>query len=56
MVEMPIGEANAAFVEKIRSQERLYTRFRASEAFEELDREVQEYEEWKRQQLDDFGR
>lgn len=56
MMEMPIGEANAAFLEKIRSQERLYTRFRASQAFEELDREVQEYEEWKRQQLDEFGR
>lgn len=56
MVEMPIGEANAAFLEKIRAQERLYTRFRASEAFEELDREVQEYEEWKRQQYEDFGR
>jgi hypothetical protein len=56
MMEMPIGEANAAFLEKIRSQERLYTRFRASQAFEELDREVREYEDWKRQQLDEFGR
>jgi len=50
MMEMPIGEANARFVEKIKAQQRLYTRFRASEAFEELDQEVQEYEEWKRQQ------
>jgi hypothetical protein len=56
MMEMPIGEANAAFLEKIRSRERLYTRFRASQAFEELDREVREYEEWKKQQLDEFGR
>lgn len=55
MVEMPIGEANARFLEKIRSQERLYTRFRASEAFEELDREVQAYEEWKRQQAAGTG-
>jgi hypothetical protein len=52
MMEMPIGEANAKFVEKIRSQERLYTRFRASEAFEELDREVRKYEEWKQQQYE----
>jgi len=52
MMEMPIGEANAKFVEKIRAQERLYTRFRASEAFEELDREVQKYEEWKKQQYE----
>jgi len=50
MMEMPIGEANARFVEKIRAQERLYTRFRASEAFEELDRMVDEYEQWKREQ------
>jgi hypothetical protein len=50
MMEMPIGEANARFLEKIRSQERLYTRFRASEAFDELDREVKAYEDWKRQQ------
>ena len=51
-MEMPIGEANLAFVEKLRAQERLYTRFRATRAFEELDQEVQEYEEWKRQQQD----
>jgi hypothetical protein len=51
MMEMPIGEASARFLEKIRAEERLYTRFRASEAFDELDREVQAYEEWKRQQV-----
>ena len=50
MMEMPIGEANARFLEKIRAQERLHTRVRASDAFEELDREVQAYEEWKRKQ------
>jgi hypothetical protein len=50
MMEMPIGEANARFLEKIRSQERLHTRVHASEAFEELDREVQAYEEWKQKQ------
>jgi len=51
MMDMPIGEANARFVEKIRAQQRLYTRFRASESFEELDRMVQEYEQWKQQQV-----
>ena len=55
LVEMPIGEANAAFLAKIHAQERLYTRFRASQAFEELDRSVREYEEWKRQQYDAMG-
>ena len=52
-MEMPIGEANARFLEKIRSHERLNTRVRASEAYEELDREVQAYEEWKRKQAGD---
>jgi hypothetical protein len=50
MMEMPIGEANARFVEKIKAQQRLYTRFRASEAFEEMDRMVEEYERWKKEQ------
>ena len=49
-MEMPIGEANSRFLEKIRSHERLNTRVRASEAYEDLDREVQAYEEWKRKQ------
>ncbi len=52
-MEMPIGEANARFLDKIRSQERLHTRVRASEAFQELDREVDAYEEWKRKQAGD---
>jgi len=52
-MEMPIGEANARFLEKIRSQERLHTKVRSSEAYEELDREVQAYEEWKRKQAGD---
>lgn len=55
-VDMPIGEANLAFLQKIQAQQRLYTRFRASEAFEELDRSVKEYEEWKQQQYESMGR
>jgi hypothetical protein len=56
MMEMPIGEANARFVDKIKSQQRLYTRFRASEAFEELDAMVEEYEQWKKEQAAGMGR
>jgi hypothetical protein len=52
-MEMPIGEANARFLQRIRSHERLNTRIRASEAYEDLDREVQAYEEWKRKQAGD---
>jgi hypothetical protein len=51
MMEMPIGEANSALMAKMKAQENLYTRFRATEAFEELDEEIRRYEEWKQQQM-----
>jgi hypothetical protein len=35
----------------MKAQENLYTRFRATEAFEELDEEIRRYEEWKQQQM-----
>ena len=50
MMEMPIGEANTALMSKLKAQEHLYTRFRATEAYEELDEEIRRYEEWKKQQ------
>jgi hypothetical protein len=40
MMEMPIGDANRAFIENLRRTEALYTRFRASEMYQELDNEV----------------
>ena len=52
MMEMPIGEANARLVSQIRAQQQLYTRFRATEAFQELDDMVDEYEDWKERQVD----
>ena len=50
LVEYPIGEANDAFVKQIKKQEELYTRFRSSETFKELEDEVKKYEEWKEKQ------
>ena len=50
LVEYPIGEANDAFVKQIKKQEELYTRFRSSETFKELEDEVTKYEEWKEKQ------
>src|SRR6185503_1653034 len=47
LMELPIGEMSKKLLEQIRAQEQLYTRFRASEAFKELDAEVRKYEEWK---------
>jgi hypothetical protein len=50
LMELPIGEMSKKLMDQIRAQEQLYTRFRASEAFKELDAEVQKYEAWKRGQ------
>lgn len=49
LVEMPIGAANQALMQRIRSNERMFTRFRAAQAFEDLDRQVKAYEESQRQ-------
>ena len=50
LMELPVGEASKKLLEQLRQQEQLYTRFRASEVFKELDAEVQRYEAWKREQ------
>ena len=44
LMSLPIGEANAALMAKIQANKNLYTRFRASQAFEELDKEIKAYE------------
>lgn len=51
LMELPLGEMAKRLLEQIKAQEQLYTRFRASEAFKELDAEVQRYEAWKRGQV-----
>lgn len=50
LVEYPIGAANQALMQQLKNNQRLYTKFRASQAFEELDKEVKKFEEWKKQQ------
>jgi len=50
LMEMPIGEANQALMERIRSNQNMYTRFRATEAFKELDEELERYQEWRERQ------
>lgn len=50
LMELPLGAANATLLEEIKKNKELYTRFRASEAYRDLDAEVQKYEEWKKQQ------
>jgi len=50
LMELPLGVANAALLDEIKKNKELYTKFRASEAYKDLDSEVQKYEEWKKQQ------
>ena len=50
LMEMPIGAANKAFVDQIRANQALYTRFRASQAFKEMEEEVEQYEQYKKEQ------
>lgn len=50
LVEYPVGAVNQALVNQIKSREQMYTRFRASETFKEVEDEVSRYEEWKKQQ------
>lgn len=50
LMELPVGEMSKRLLEQLRAQEQLYTRFRSSEVFKELDAEVQRYEAWKRDQ------
>ena len=50
LVEYPIGAASEAMMQAIKKSQQMYTRFRATEAFKDLDTEVQKYEEFKKQQ------
>jgi hypothetical protein len=37
-------------MQQIKKNNEMYTRFRSSQAFKDLDSEVQKYEEWKKAQ------
>jgi len=50
LMELPIGTMNASLLEKIKENKNMYTRFRASQAFQELEDEVQKYEQFKQSQ------
>jgi shikimate kinase len=50
LVEYPVGAANEAFMKQIKNNEQLYTRYRATQTFKELDEEVKKLEDAKKQQ------
>ena len=49
-MELPIGPANSALLETLKKQENMYTRFRASQGFQELEEEVEQYDQFKAEQ------
>lgn len=50
LVQYPVGAANEAFLSQVKKKEELYTRFRSSQAYEELEKEVEAYEKYKKEQ------
>lgn len=50
LVEYPIGAANQALMQQIKNNNQMYTRFRASQAFKELQNDVNKYEKSQQQQ------
>lgn len=45
LMELPLGEANRALLEQMQNYEEMYTRFRGTQAFEELEEAIEASEE-----------
>lgn len=50
MMQYPTGAAADAFMKSLKKSEKVYAQFKATQAFQELDKEVKEYEEFKEKQ------
>lgn len=50
LMQMPIGAANEQFMNQLKQRQNLYTRYRATQAFNDLEREVEKYETFKKEQ------
>ncbi len=50
LVQYPIGAANEALMQQIKNNNQMYTRFRASQTFKELQDEVDKYEKSQQEQ------
>ncbi|HID55790.1 TPA: hypothetical protein EYP37_04620, partial [Candidatus Poribacteria bacterium] len=50
MMAMPVGAMYESYYNKLKANERMYTRFRATQAFKELEEEVRKYEQFKKEQ------
>jgi len=52
LVEMSLGFANDQLLNRISRQEELYTEFKASKSFEEMEKKVEEYRKFKQERGD----
>ena len=50
LMELPLIEASRGLVDGITKDQEMYTRFRESQTFKELEEEIQKYREYKREQ------
>lgn len=50
LVQYPVGSASEELLKQLMKNEEFYTRFRSSQAHDELEEEVKKYEEWKGKQ------
>ena len=50
LMNMPVGQAAAELMSKISENEEMYTRFRSTQAFDEMEEEVEEYEQFREEQ------
>jgi len=50
LYELSLADMNSAVVDKVKANKNMYTRFRASQGFKELEEEVGKYEDWKKEQ------
>ena len=52
LMELPVGEAAKELMSKIKQNDEMYTRFRASKAFEDMNKAVDEYEQQQKRGAD----
>lgn len=50
LMELPLNDFREKLVNRVKNNQQLYQRFRASQAFEDMENDVKEYEEYKQQQ------
>ncbi len=50
LMELPLGDFRSKLVGKVKNNKNLYERFRASQAFDEMEKDVKEYEDYKQGQ------